>query len=133
MSKLGELVTTSKKQKSGIESMRVQCRKFPPGAMTRLASEVQVPVSSLQDFMDGGKKLDNAALDRLTKRLWPGTQYMNYEDTIERAPSTATSMGIAPAPFQRRPDGVFTPPGPLPDMKTGALTKPYKAEWEDDE
>ena len=105
----------------------------PPHGLTSLASDVQLPVSTLSDFVDGGKKLPNEALDRLTKRLWPGTQYVGWQDVIERVPSTATSMGIPPAPYKATPPGVIVTPPPQPGFKPEGMLKPHKAAWEDED
>jgi hypothetical protein len=140
MSKLGELIEVRNQKRpkakglNSMEKLRAQCKRLPAIKRKMFYEGVQLSPLAVENFTEG-KKLPPEALDRITKWFWPNSQYVAWQDEIEKAPSTATPAwgpeGV-PKPFPRRPDGVY-PPGPMPDMKIGALTKPYKEGWEDDD
>jgi hypothetical protein len=85
-------------KRSGLEQIRDEARKYARRTSNfgALASDVQVNVGALQDFVDTGRKLPNdGALDRLVKRLWRGgAVYVGHSDELRKAPREIAPMGL---------------------------------------
>ena len=78
---------------SGLEIIRDECRRYVPRGVSALASDVALPISTLQDFIDAGKKLPADAIERLVLRLFHGTTlYNSREDRLVKAPDRATPL-----------------------------------------